>query len=523
MIKIAQVNHLDNIIKLWQKNRATLGLMPQNAFRECIKKRWILVSCNESDDVVAYLQFRFTNRTQTISIVHLCVAEELRGNNIAKELLDELIKLYQNKVVGIKLSCRSDYIEAIKFWQKYNFQPKHKRASRGSDPNIELITWWYSFGKIDLFSSLVSDKITAVLDFNIISKLRDNDLNSTNFNEVEVLNTGWVLEEVDFIITSETVSEIFRDTDRTRNEQSRSYIKSFSELNLNKGEINRVEKTLIQLFPGKSENAISDRRQLAETILSETPYFITLDDEILKKADLLNEQFGLKVFTPNNFVRELDELKNSINYHPAQLSAENFSINRLSTKDYGKLNCFIYTPKENRKDLDNKVNHIHNRNGELLVIKNRDEMISLVGHYIDGNFLVVDLLRLIKHPLTVTVLIQNIFDIINYASSKAVPYISLSDHCLQQFDRSVFEQFGFFFINNSYLKSASNKILNIEDTSKFFDEVCTRIPSLRDLTTQNMSISIAPNLWQLYFLEKKLWPLKINCDLIPTYIVPIKP
>lgn len=87
MIKFAHLEHLDGIIKLWEKNRSTLGLMPKDAFRDNIQKKWILISCNKSNEVEAYLQFRHTNRTQTISIVHLCVSTDYRGKNLAKKTL----------------------------------------------------------------------------------------------------------------------------------------------------------------------------------------------------------------------------------------------------------------------------------------------------------------------------------------------------------------------------------------------------------------------------------------------------
>ncbi|HAF36354.1 MAG TPA: hypothetical protein DCG88_20595 [Sphingobacterium sp.] len=524
MIKFAHLEHLDGIIKLWEKNRSTLGLMPKDAFRDNIQKKWILVSCNKGNEVEAYLQFRHTNRTQTISIVHLCVSADYRGKNLAKKLLDELVSLYQNKVVGIKLSCRSDYKDAIKFWQKYNFQPKAERPSRGKDPNVKLVTWWFSFGKSDLFSAIPSDKVSAILDFNIISKLRDIHINSQTFPEVEILTSDWIADEIEFEITSETVGEIFRDSNKVRSLQSKQYIKHFKELNLNKNDINNIVNELMEIFSGKTENDISDRRQLAEAILSNTSYFLTLDDEILKKGKLLNDKYGLKVSLPINFILELDELKNASNYYPAQLSAENFSVNNLSSRDHEKLNCFILTNEENRKDLDRKINKIQNKNGEILVVKNSEFYISLIGHYIDNQSLIVELLRLTKHRLSQTVLFQNIFDIITYASLKNLSFISIKDLAIHSFDHRMFEQFGFFLREGNLIKALSNKVVKVNELPSLLTPIYHSIPELEKVIQNDSNSSIVlGDIWRYYFLEKKLWPLKIDSNDIMTFIIPIKP
>lgn len=105
--------------------------MPRDAFIASIKKRWILVAV-EDQTVVGDLMFRFANRTQTVSIVHLCIDKLHRGQGISKILLDRLVKNNKTSARGIELSCRSDFKEAIAFWSKYDFQPRERLPSRGS-------------------------------------------------------------------------------------------------------------------------------------------------------------------------------------------------------------------------------------------------------------------------------------------------------------------------------------------------------------------------------------------------------
>src|SRR5215216_4272953 len=189
-ISLAKLSQLEDIYKLWGANRATLGLMPKDAFIDSIKKKWVIVAV-EGGFITGYLLFRYTNRNQSLSIVHLCVDKSFRGKGLSSKLIDKLVSVYKSSARGIKLSCRSDYLHAIEFWKKYNFQPKGTHPSRGSNQNVHLIIWWFSFGKDDLFSYSETDKIKAVLDFNIIAKLRDLSINDECYEEVAHLQNDY--------------------------------------------------------------------------------------------------------------------------------------------------------------------------------------------------------------------------------------------------------------------------------------------------------------------------------------------
>lgn len=525
MTSIAKPIHLNGILDLWKENRSTLGLMPKDAFIDCIKKKWLYVSTDDNDNVIGYLQFRHTNKTQTISIVHLCISKTKRGQNVAKSLLDNLVKDYSDKVIGIKLNCRSDYHDAIKFWQKYNFQPRGKQNSRGSDRNVHLITWWYSFGKTDLFSSLYSTKIQAILDFNIISKLRDIQSQQNSYPEVEMLLSDWITNDVEFYRTAETLSEIFRDQNTDRKEKSRVFISNFQELSLNKTEINRIEADLKSIFKGESANDLSDRRQLAEAIISGITYFITLDDEILKKKELLDSKYSLKVYSPSAFFFEIDELQNSARYFPNKLSGDDYYIKHLSSKEFTNIDCFIDSEQENKRDFLNKIDNIVNNRGEIFVIQKQDELISLVGYTINDNELFLNFIRTKKHFLAHTIFIQNLSDIINIAAKNKLNFIKIDVCTIAEGYENVIEQFGFFKFENQYIKALYNGVINKNNLEGDLDFIYKVVPPLENLVRgfiKNDSNKVDDK-WTHYFLEKKMWPLKIFSEDLPCFIIPIKP
>ncbi|MGN6640774.1 MAG: GNAT family N-acetyltransferase, partial [Mucilaginibacter sp.] len=74
----AKPDHFDAIYTIWGLNRATLGLMPKDAFKDSISKKWLLIATIDNH-IVGYLQFRYTARNQTLSIVHLCIDKASRG------------------------------------------------------------------------------------------------------------------------------------------------------------------------------------------------------------------------------------------------------------------------------------------------------------------------------------------------------------------------------------------------------------------------------------------------------------
>lgn len=73
---------------------------------------------------------------------------------------------------GIGLNCRNDYEFANKLWKRSNFIPVKEK--RGRAKKLSLLTYWYySFNKPDLFSDISTDRVKALIDINIIIKLRD--------------------------------------------------------------------------------------------------------------------------------------------------------------------------------------------------------------------------------------------------------------------------------------------------------------------------------------------------------------
>ena len=94
-VKIFQINnnskYINDVIKLGDSNKNTLGLFPKEAYKESASKKQIIVAVDDATDfVVGYLLFSVSRQKMLVSIVHLCVSSPWRGRGFTSLLFSEL-------------------------------------------------------------------------------------------------------------------------------------------------------------------------------------------------------------------------------------------------------------------------------------------------------------------------------------------------------------------------------------------------------------------------------------------------
>lgn len=523
-INFAEAKDLDSIILLWGANRATLGLMPKDAFVDHIEKRWVLVAY-ENSCLIGYLQFRYTARTQTLSIVHLCVNRANRGQKLAEKLIDCLAKEFHTKTRGIKLSCRNDYVDANKFWAKYGFQPKGQLPSRSTNPDIHLVVWWYNFGRQDLFSIQQNDKTKAVIDFNIIAKMMYLEPNDSAKEEIAQLQSDWLVTEVEYYHTSETVNEIHRDSNLTRQTQSRTFIKNYPELNVDKYSVKSVEQELTEIIPGITDNDRSDRRQLAETIISGFSYFVTLDDGILKQASRISLKYQLKVVRPSTLITEIDMSVNAADYNPSKLSGNNFFVSKLTANEKSSLDrLFLNNAKGEKKNTFNELLQelIARPSACVKVIKEDGKIVAVFGYDWYTDTLVVPLIRTKQYSLRQTLFIQNITDLIKEAIEKKKQFILINDPYLTELEKQMLLTHSFFDSPQGFLRGTCDGLYQTNTLKASLAPIASRITEIDGLLDAAADSETKQALYALQ-LEKLLWPMKVTDAEVSCFIVPIKP
>lgn len=197
---------INQVVVLGTKNSRTLGHFPEGAYFEHAS-RGFLICAYQGSILLGYLLFSVTKSKSCIRVIQLCVSKDARGTGVAKKLLDYLKSNFRQSLKGIALSCRSDYLEASSLWESYGFKSMDKVRSRSRAVKW-LYKWWYDFGNQDLFtiSQIESNRVKAVLDANIIIKLRNT--NEGDQSGAKYLVEDWLVDVSDYYFCPETYNEI---------------------------------------------------------------------------------------------------------------------------------------------------------------------------------------------------------------------------------------------------------------------------------------------------------------------------
>ena len=527
-IEIKLVEHndsiLQNVFALGKKNAKTLGMFPEGAFIDHAKKKCIFGAI-EDGKLLGYILFRITQSKRIVSIAHLCVDTEFRKRGVAKLLLDSVKTKYQHLFKGISLSCRKDYIEASRFYEKNGFKAAKEVRSRSKEEKY-LVKWFFDFGNQDLFSSIhLSDsKFNVLLDASIIIKLRD--IKDDDVSEIQTLSADWLDDEVEYFYAQEMLNEINRDQDKERANTTRQFISKFKEARFVPDERDTVFKELEQFLCGKTGNDISDKNQLSECVASGIDCFVTTDKEILSASDKIHELYSVKVLSPSELILHIDQLGNKANYKSVRLSGANYESKSIESSDINKLPELFLSKENNEKkhELTDRINGVigNIKNSYIKIVKdNKGEYIGFVAGVCNGNSITVSILRTRKFKISYILFYQLVSDVLNYASEKGVNQIIITDKCLSESQIEILENFEFESKDGFYFKTSIKGLLPISEI--FAHEVI--ISNGIDLTHIKDKIeTVTEEEKRLlkFQLERKLWPIKLIDLDIPTYIIPIR-
>ncbi len=518
---INSTNHFfPEVITLGKKNSATLGFMPDGGFEDHANKNAIIIAHNDAD-LCGYLMFREVPRYSRISIAHLCVNDEFRGQKVTSKLLDALRQKYQSKYSGIALSCREDYVTASKVWESYGFVSKGKVRSRSLDEHY-LNKWWYDFCKPDLFSLAASNslKVKALLDANIIVKLRDAATNYNPSEDPRGLLADWLTEETELYFSPETYNEINRDANLKRAEKTRGFLSTFIEERCDVEKQKQVANELKTIIKGNSDNDKSDRKQLATCIVSDISYFITFDYGIIGKRETIEAQYDIQIFTPQEFIIVIDQLLNKEEYSPSLLRGViRHSVSNIKNDELQKcIDSFVdHNSKEKRLAFENIVygTVLKPDNTKVKVIKSDTEYLAFYAYTYQQNELTIHFLRLMHRRDSHTLFMQLIADFISKAIKRDISQIVILETCLANSYKATLSRMGFEkqIDSATWIKLLCNSIVSKSDLTLVIEKA--------NIETSCVDLQSADDA-QLLDIECRLFPLKIWDINIPCYIIPIR-
>lgn len=515
-LKFEFINHhnpfLKEVIELGDSNSKTLGHLPEAVYEEYARKKWILIVRN-GQKFLGHCLFRLTKKINVVKIAQLCISKDFRGQGIADEIISYLKEYFKNDFRGIGLNCRNDYLHANKLWRRNNFVPMKEKKGRAKKTSW-LTYWFYNFNKRDLFSEINSERIKALIDINVIIKLRD--INENEDKTIKALFSDSIISEIEYCYANETYHEIQRDSNQDRRKITRNLLNKFEVTKIEESLLNEVANDLTNYFNGNRINDESDRRQVSEAISAGIQYFITTDEGLLKKREKISMEYPIEILSPTEFLLQIDTIINEEKYIGDRLGGTQIEIRKAKSEELRIIETkFVKTSfKEKKGSLKTKIKDCClNEESHIKVILNKNSLIGIWSRFKKNQQLLINILRIEESQLKPFLFKQLISESIRYSLNNQLEEINYLEEIVSQDEKVILNSFGFVKENNSWKKIL---IRDICSSTELFEKY-PQCSSLLGTGKSNFSLD------DKYRLERLFYPLKLIDLDIPNYIIPIKP
>lgn len=522
--------YLASIKALWRANSKTLGYFPDGAFDEHASKGWIIASVDDSGTLVGYLLFRLVRRGKIwpeIIIVHLCVDEHYRNQQIARKLVAHIRDKTKADHLGIRLWCRRDY-DAHVFWPKVGFIPVNERVGRSGE---RLTFWWMDFNRPTLFNQPYADrKIQAVIDTNVFCDLQDEE--SIKTEESKALLADWLSDEVILSITDELFNEIDRNSDPNQRERRRGFANGFKHIRTEPMKVDEISAILSTILPPSQQRQdTSDLKQLAHAIAGGVNFFITRDQQLLGKAEDIEEQLAIKVISPGFFIGQLDEILREAEYLPKNLASTNIISTKIRATDHTELEqAFLCSSAGEKgsgfsKKIKSYVSNPTRYNAQIVRGPGNLPLALIVYDTNLASELQIPLLRVARHQLSGTITRHMLHKAILYSAEKGIALTNITDDFIQNGLSEALVESGFSHVSGIWVKVNLPYARNKVDLLRILADLRSQYPRIENFLDEYKNLLEKTQLDDTLTLaeaEKALWPLKILDSQIPTFIIPIK-
>lgn len=506
--------------QLGKKYAATLGFMPVGGFDDYGAGKCI-ITASEGDTLQGYLMYREVKRFSRVTIVHLVIDAPYRHNGIHTQLLDALRDKYKySGLQGMSLNCRKDYETASAMWANYGFIARGTKRSRSLEEHY-LTMWWYGFHQQrDLFSLAYeeSTKVRALMDLNIIVKLRDAEKGVAQLDPKEdprCLLQDWLVDETELCYAPEVFNEINRDDDLERMKETTYYVTgAFIQAPVDAEQMMTIAQELKEYLPGNSLNTKSDRKQVASCIVAGIPYFLTYDDDVIKKKAEIKAKYDVEIYTPQEFLLRIDQLLHSEEYTPVLLRGVAFHT--LVKQDAAGLkenvSRFLNIGKRERKtNFENTVMNCVNNEGQVFTVNSQNDVLAFYGEVEGEDVTTLCFLRIADGPLKGSLLCQIVTNTLQECVHDKKKQIVIKEQYLDDDQKNTLLRYGFLVQKDgTFVKHIRNEVVSKGELS-------------RVLTDAGINAQAVPTTAeQMVRMELVFFPLKIRDMNIPTYIIPIK-
>ena len=508
---IAQLScqDLKRVDTLMKENSATLGFLPLEALADYTRKGGLIGATSSNAVLVAYMLF--STHSGYFRIVHLCVSEHCRGNNIARELVNHLRSIATTQTL-VKLHCRRDF-PAHRMWPKLGFIPMDEKPGR-SAAGYPLTLWWLTLApdrQLDIFQALIADEnINAVIDAQIFFDLFESP--SPKALPSQALRSDFLVDTLNLWVTDELLVEIDRNEDQESRTVSRERAHAFPNVRYDPNSSEYFETQLKLLLPSTSMSKISDIRHLAKTAASDLDIFATRDTTLLKHASEIGEFTNVRVLSPTELLVSLQRYSDERESTVARISGKDLSWRDLRVDDLSRLSeiCFL-DPGERAGPAKEKLNAYlaepDRYTCKLLQLGERIVALRVVRN--DANAMNCEMMRTGRRTEVVTIDRFAIAETLAAAIATDKKVVTVSRKGVSTHLATSLSDMGFVATSDGYIRCV---LPNQMTRAELLGRVYNAAPELRRMIHSVRDIE----------LEKHCSPVYIS-QARPSFLIPIKP
>jgi hypothetical protein len=510
---VTSPSELREVLRLAKHASRTLGFLPNAAFTDRLRNQGLVVAKLDGT-VRGYILYDML-RKGYIKLVHVCVEEAARGNNIAKRMLDYVIALNPH-ATGIYAACRDDY-GIDEFWVKLGLTPKRRIAGRAAKGSF-LVQWWRQLGSLDLFESTISmgNIPVAVLDTNVVADLfGSTETFRPTREESSALLASWVADSVKFAVSAAVDIENNRNADREEAQYRYLNSEHLQRLPTTRPDDGQLEELLLERIGAdavtRDPSLRHDVLHLADVIRNEARYFVTHDENLIASAsEWAATDYGLRLLRPHQLVAELASAMGRGVFRSRLIESVDLEWFPAASAPLVEVASLFRASEraEPARTLARTIRESISRTPETITTVLSDDSgkpLALLAYERDARSLVVRLLRVSQRRLAATLALQLTRHLREIAVDVDCSTITVPLEAADEATRAALTRDGFQTIGTHLVGFVGPGVITLHDARAWASSV--------GYTGTTDPIS----------MERALWPLTVTDADLPTYILPIQP
>lgn len=344
--------YIERVAAEADSHRDCFGFLPASVYKQFSKKDSLWVLVDKNDNYIGHIMFSIAWNKSKITVNQTYILSEYRKSNFASMLIEELKKWAEKHyITELHAKVASDLTIANSFYNKMGFIAIMQK--KGGETTKRLINVRIARLNTPTLLNLSTHKTSDfsynqpiniyrkyVIDINILLDLITNRIHSSQAQE---LIKGGLNGLYKLAITPEAYVEI------QRNAKSPDPLATlvcnipslplFAEIektpeydNLSDLIFNNIDYTV-----KSAEHKVSDLKHLTYCIINNCTGFITGDQHLLKKANILYEKYNIELISPEEFI--LNEESNPNNDTIISLNNSNYKFCSVSDDSVVLTNC----------------------------------------------------------------------------------------------------------------------------------------------------------------------------------------